>query len=248
LSIIAGSAHFEDAAAVAERAARRPALLQPAAIGALLAAALVLALGWWFASQARVERAEDAWNRAVIMQLMALGEAAAALEGRDGPTSEAALQQLLLELDSGDGYFRIVRLSGSRLLASTASGDRDESAAPRRLSRDEKWLFDLGQALRAAVETNVSEGVFRRRQVHIERWATSAPGSPCRFSSRDASRASSRRSARGISASSGPLRGCRWRARWRPGWPSPGCWRSAVAAERCRILPGDTGGSSARAR
>jgi arabinogalactan oligomer / maltooligosaccharide transport system permease protein len=168
LSIIAGSAHFEDAAAVAERAARRPALLQPAAIGALLAAALVLALGWWFASQARVERAEDAWNRAVIMQLMALGEAAAALEGRDGAASEAALQQLLLELDSGDGYFRVVRLSGSRLLASTASGDRDDSAAPRRLSRDEKWLFDLGQALRAAVETNVSEGVFRRRQVHIE--------------------------------------------------------------------------------
>ena len=168
MSILAGSAHYEDPAALAERTARRPSWLHPVAIGALLGALLALSLGWWFASQVRVERAEDAWNRAVIMQLMALGDAAAALEGRDDATSEAALRKLLEELDAGGGYFRIVRLSGSRLLASTAATDRDESAAPRRLSRDEKWLFDLGQALRAAVETNVSEGVFRRRQVEIE--------------------------------------------------------------------------------
>jgi arabinogalactan oligomer / maltooligosaccharide transport system permease protein len=166
VSIVARSASFEDAAALAERAARRPAWLQPAALGALLGAALALALGWWFGTQARVERAEDAWNRAVIMQMMALGDAAAALDGRDG--AEATLQRLLAELDPGDGHFRVVRLSGSRLLASTAPADLAQAPAPRRLSRDEKWLFDLAQSLRAAVETNVSEGVFRRRQVRIE--------------------------------------------------------------------------------
>jgi arabinogalactan oligomer / maltooligosaccharide transport system permease protein len=168
VSLVAGSAHLVAPAVLAERAARRPAWLQPVAIGALLAAALAIGLTAWFSAQARAERAEDAWNRGVIMQLMAVGDAAAALESRNGAASEAALQQLLARLSEGDDHFRVVRLSGSRLLASTAPADRDAAAPPRRLSRDEKWLFDLGQALRAAVETNVSEGVSRRRQVSIE--------------------------------------------------------------------------------
>ena len=168
MSLVAGSAYLEDPAVLAARAARRPAWLQPAAIGALLGALLALALSWWFVSQQRAERAEDAWNRGVIMQLMAVADAAAAVERRDGTGAEQALQGLLAELTDGDGHFRVVRLSGSRLLASTAPADRDEAAAPRRLSRDEKWLFDLAQGLRAAVETNVSESVFRRRQVNVE--------------------------------------------------------------------------------
>ena len=168
MSLVAGSAYLEDPAVLAARAARRPVWLQPAAIGALLGALLALALSWWFVSQQRAERAEDAWNRGVIMQLMAVADAAAAVERRDGTGAEQALQGLLAELTDGDGHFRVVRLSGSRLLASTAPADRDEAAAPRRLSRDEKWLFDLAQGLRAAVETNVSESVFRRRQVEVE--------------------------------------------------------------------------------
>jgi arabinogalactan oligomer / maltooligosaccharide transport system permease protein len=168
MSLVAGSAYLEDPAVLAARAARRPAWLQPAAIGALLGALLALALSWWFISQQRAERAEDAWNRGVIIQLMAVADAAAAFEQLDGAGVERALQGLLAELTDGDGHFRVVRLSGSRLLASTAPADRDELAAPRRLSRDEKWLFDLAQRLRTSVETNVSEGVFRRRQVDVE--------------------------------------------------------------------------------
>jgi arabinogalactan oligomer / maltooligosaccharide transport system permease protein len=168
LSLVAGSAHLETPAVLAERSARRPAWLQPVAIGALLGAALAIGLTAWFSAQARSERAEDAWNRGVIMQLMAVGDAAAALEGANGAQSEAGLQELLARLGEGDDHFRVVRLSGSRLLASTAPADRDAAAPPRRLSREEKWLFDLGQALRAAAETNASEGVSRRRQVSIE--------------------------------------------------------------------------------
>jgi arabinogalactan oligomer / maltooligosaccharide transport system permease protein len=168
VSLVAGGTHLESPAALAERAARRPAWLHPVAVGAVLGAALAITLSGWFISQARVERAEDSWNRGVIIQLMALGDAAAALETADGAVSERALQSLLEELAGSEGHFRIVRLSGSRLLASTAPADTGEAAAPRRLARDEKWLFDLAQGVRAAVETNVSEGVFRRRQVHIE--------------------------------------------------------------------------------
>jgi arabinogalactan oligomer / maltooligosaccharide transport system permease protein len=168
VSLVAGSAYREDPAVLAARAARRPPWLQPAAIGALLGAALALALTGWFVSQQRAERAEDAWNRGVIIQLMAVADAAAVVEQRDGAAAEQALQGLLAELTDGAGHFRVVRLSGSRLLASTAPADLDQAAAPRRLSRDEKWLFDLAQGLRAAVETNTSEGVFRRRQVQVE--------------------------------------------------------------------------------
>lgn len=49
---------------------------------------------------------------------------------------------------------RVVRLEGIRLEASTAAADRGAKAAPRRLDREEKPLFDLAQKLRAAVEQN----------------------------------------------------------------------------------------------
>ena len=38
---------------------------------------------------------------------------------------------------------------------------------PRRLGKDEKWLFDLGQELRAAADTNRAEGVFRKPQIDV---------------------------------------------------------------------------------
>src|SRR5436305_370801 len=49
---------------------------------------------------------------------------------------------------------RVVEFDGLLLAASTAAADRGSQAAPRRLARDEKPLFDLGQRLRAAVEGN----------------------------------------------------------------------------------------------
>ncbi len=44
---------------------------------------------------------------------------------------------------------------------------------PRRLAREEKPLFDQGQRLRAAVETNREEGVARKEEIEV---APSAPG------------------------------------------------------------------------
>jgi len=66
-----------------------------------------------------------------------------------------------VERSPGDDYIRVVRLGGARLLASTHPADL-KGDLPRRLTRDEKWLFDLGQELRAAADTNRAEGVFRK--------------------------------------------------------------------------------------
>jgi arabinogalactan oligomer/maltooligosaccharide transport system permease protein len=49
---------------------------------------------------------------------------------------------------------RVVTFEGIRLEASTDPADTGERAAPRRLEREEKDLYDLGQRLRAAVEEN----------------------------------------------------------------------------------------------
>ena len=47
-----------------------------------------------------------------------------------------------------------------------------QASLPRRLTRDEKWLFDLGQELRAAADTNQAEGVFRKPQIDVSRVGT----------------------------------------------------------------------------
>jgi len=163
VSIVAQESRYAERKEHARREGVLALLLHPGALGALLAAALCAGLTWWFMSQARHELAEDAWNRAVIMQLSALADTAAGLE----TAGEGDLEAVLEAMPADGGFYKILRLSGARLLASTDPADAGEKAAPRRLSRDEKWLFDLGQSLRAAVETNVSEGV-RRRQVEVD--------------------------------------------------------------------------------
>lgn len=53
---------------------------------------------------------------------------------------------------------RVVTFEGIRLDASTAPGDTGANAAPRKLAREEKGLYDLGQKLRAAVQNNRETG------------------------------------------------------------------------------------------
>jgi len=62
---------------------------------------------------------------------------------------------------------RVVDLAGIQLTASTSPTDTGDKAAPRRLERDEKDLYDLGQTLRTAVEGNRegAEGAARRPEI-----------------------------------------------------------------------------------
>ncbi len=64
---------------------------------------------------------------------------------------------------------RVVSFEGILLEASTAAGDTGEKAAPRRLARDEKPLYDVGQRLRAAVAENREEETARVEEVVLER-------------------------------------------------------------------------------
>jgi arabinogalactan oligomer/maltooligosaccharide transport system permease protein len=170
MSIVAGSsAYLEGDTEVQTGVAGF--LLHPVAQGVALAAALVLVLGAWFVGQARTEILTDHWNREVIQELMGLAESAAAIEAADKGRSEELLGVMLTRLPGTEGRdagYRVLRLSGARLLASTASGDVGDMAAPRRLAREEKWLFDLGQGIRASVQTNRDEGIYRRRQVEVD--------------------------------------------------------------------------------
>lgn len=67
---------------------------------------------------------------------------------------------------------RVVRFAGLMLEASSAPQDQGELAAPRRLKKEEKALYDRGQRLRAAVETNRDEGQSRKDELEL----ASTPG------------------------------------------------------------------------
>jgi len=143
-------------------------LLHPVAIGLLLGLAVAIGLTAWFFSQARAELDAERETRNVVIDAMALADLVTAQQSTVDASDEALARIVADWTREADRYARVVRLSGARMLASSFPPDAGESL-PRRLSRDEKWLYDLGQELRAAVETNRSEGVFRKNQIEITR-------------------------------------------------------------------------------
>jgi arabinogalactan oligomer / maltooligosaccharide transport system permease protein len=143
---------------------------QPAALGLLLALLAAVLLGNWFHRQAAVGLVGDEQSRIAILEGSALADFVAGKLAAD-PEDTGSLQGALLdwvERSPYDDSIRVVRLGGAQLLASTHAAERAE-ALPRRLTRDEKWLFDLGQELRAAADTNAAEGVFRKPQIDVSR-------------------------------------------------------------------------------
>jgi arabinogalactan oligomer/maltooligosaccharide transport system permease protein len=138
-------------------------------IGLALALALGIGLDIFLLAGARSADAEVRAEREAIVTLNALAGAVerAGISG-DGvrvavaawATSHPALAAI-----------RVVAFDGISLEASTDPKDKGDLAAPRRLSREEKDLYDRGQRLRAAVETNRQEGAARKEEIEI------APGS-----------------------------------------------------------------------
>ncbi len=62
------------------------------------------------------------------------------------------------------GHESAILVGGMELLGST----KPEDAAPRRLGREEKPIFDLANLLRTARETNIGEGVVRKKLVNFD--------------------------------------------------------------------------------
>jgi len=143
---------------------------QPAALGLLLALLAAVLLGNWFHRQAAVGLVADEQARIAILEGSALADFVAGKLAAD-PEGTESLQSALLDWVERSPYedsIRVVRLGGAQLLASTHAAER-AAGLPRRLTRDEKWLFDLGQELRAAADTNAAEGVFRKPQIDVSR-------------------------------------------------------------------------------
>jgi len=177
-------AHYRATRATADTPARRVLrfLMQPAALGLLLALLAASLLGNWFHRQAAASFLSEERARIAILEGSALADFVAGKlavpaeslpgdEGAAGPDPVALLQPALLDWvdrTPDDDSIRVVRLGGAQLLASTHPAER-AGDLPRRLTRDEKWLFDLGQELRAAADTNQAEGVFRKPQIDVSR-------------------------------------------------------------------------------
>lgn len=133
-------------------------LKRSAALGMGVAMALVLALSAWLQGAADADIATQDRQREAVLLANALS---ASLAG----TPDGGLNDRLKAWQAGNPAIQsVLVVAGRELLGST----RAEDEAPRGLKRDEKPLFDLVGTLRAAGETNVGEGVVRKKTIQVE--------------------------------------------------------------------------------
>lgn len=133
-------------------------------IGLALACALA-ALGAGVAVRASgAERTRDLYLRVAMVRLASITE----LVERAGGTGDA-VRRIVAESKSKAWFesLRVVAFDGLSLEASTAASDVGERLAPRRLDKDEKAIYDQGQRLRAAVDTNREEGAARKGEIEV---------------------------------------------------------------------------------
>jgi arabinogalactan oligomer/maltooligosaccharide transport system permease protein len=137
--------------------------------GTALAAAIGAGLCSWLLGRALAAEARSREQRTAIVSLRALADVVeqAGGAGDDVRAAVAAFAKAAPELRS----IRVVALQGLSLEASTHPADTGERTPPRRLAREEKPLYDQGQRLRAAVETNQQEGAARKTEIEVERHA-----------------------------------------------------------------------------
>jgi arabinogalactan oligomer / maltooligosaccharide transport system permease protein len=136
------------------------------AVGLAVGSALAIGLAYALLAAERRQAFGARDERLAVVRLRALAEA---VEKFPVP-SESGLQPLLIAWKAslpGSPPARVVATQGIRLEASTFPQDVGDKAAPRRLEREEKPLFDQAARLRAAVETNRSEGALRAEEIEI---------------------------------------------------------------------------------
>lgn len=135
-------------------------------IGLLLALAVAVGAGFWIQWTAHQAQAGASAERSAIATLRALTQTVERLGlDQEGLQEAVALQA---EADAQATAVRVVKFKGIRLVASTVPQDSGENAAPRKMARDEKPLYDLGQSLRANAETNASEGQAWKPEIDIQ--------------------------------------------------------------------------------
>jgi arabinogalactan oligomer/maltooligosaccharide transport system permease protein len=134
--------------------------------GLALALATGVALSWLWLRAEGARTADDRSRREAIASLRVLVDVVERAGGEGDPVREAVRR--FTEQMPPPSAARVVVFQGIRLEASTRPEDAGEKAAPRRLERDEKSVFDRGQSLRAAVQGN-REGGASRPEIDVER-------------------------------------------------------------------------------
>jgi arabinogalactan oligomer / maltooligosaccharide transport system permease protein len=138
--------------------------------GALgLIAGLVAGLGLfvWLSHEAQEGEHATRMDRLAIVRARMIADLVVRAGGF-GDASRAAVARAATA-DPGVVSLRVVRLGGAVLEASTVAADSGERAAPRRLERSEKWIYDLGQELQTARATNRDEGSTRKAEIVLIR-------------------------------------------------------------------------------
>jgi arabinogalactan oligomer/maltooligosaccharide transport system permease protein len=133
-------------------------LSRPALWGLGVAMSTVLTLTGWLYNSVSGDLAGQQKQREAVLVANAVGASLA------GANEEAAADRVKRWKGALPGLESALVVAGRQLVAST----RPEDDAPRALKREEKPLFDLATVLRSAGETNVSEGVIRKKTVQID--------------------------------------------------------------------------------
>ena len=128
------------------------------ALAALLGAALLRA----FVSGASRQIADEAEERKAIVTLQAVTSLVHSAGDGDAVRKVVAAWQARTPSVS---QVRVFLADGMRLEVSTAPGDAGERAAPRRLQREEKPLYDRNQRIAAAAQTNREEQQARKAEI-----------------------------------------------------------------------------------
>lgn len=134
-------------------------------VGLLLGLAVALGGACWLLDEARLAAVQAKRQRVAVITAQAMADAVQRVGGEG-----EAVRELVSRLARAEPALRAVRvivLDGLRLEASTAAADSGEQAAPRRLARDEKPLYDRVQRLRAAVDTNREDNAARKEEIEI---------------------------------------------------------------------------------
>lgn len=127
-------------------------------VGLSVAVGITLALGALLFGGAERDQRAKFEHRLLLVEAIALSSALTSA----GPDDVGRL--LKKWQTRSPGRDSAVLVAGMELLGSTKA----EDGAPRRLGREEKSLFDLAQQLRTASETNISEGVVRKKLVQFD--------------------------------------------------------------------------------
>jgi len=131
-------------------------------LGLLLGLLVALGGGWSLLRGARTQMEDDWTTRRAIVTSSAIAALATRAEDADAMRRVVAAWQ---QLHAPGTVVRVIR--GTTLEASTDPVDAGEKAAPRRLAREEKPLFDEAQRLRAGVDTN-REGGAAKPELEVE--------------------------------------------------------------------------------